>query len=321
MSDIVDWDPDQLVRAADQELRAGAWREAVELLRRALILDEEHAHAHAMLALALLIPERLAGAAAEARRALQLAGGSPYCHYAMAAAAFANGELDTAWTSCQVALGGGVASQPGTRDTETDAEVHVLGATIRRARGELEPARALLARARSLAPYRASIHVESARLELAAGRLDVAAGHADEALRRSGTDVAANVVAGEVALATGDLDTTDRHARFALLQDSTDRGALRLWAAVKARRRPAIGWAWRALVWVATRSDQQQIGLLVGSFLFVQLLMILANAAGLPGVQGRLVWVWLGFLIGMFWGPIGVHKLVSAELGTPDRSV
>lgn len=318
MSETVDWDPDQLIRAADRELRAGEWREAVELLRRALVLDEQDAYAHAMLALALLVPGRLAGADAEAKRALELAGSSPYCHYAMAAAAFARGRIEEAWTSCAIAIGGGpeIGDQ---RDTEI--AIHVLGAKIQQARGHTDLARELLDRAIAWQPQRVATRVEAAKLELAAGRIDVATAHANEALRRSGTDVAANAIAGAIDLRTGDVEGAERHAQFALLQDATDRDALRLWAAVKARKQPATGWAWRGFVWIATRDDQQQNRLLVGSFLGLELLMILANAAGLPGVQSKLVWVWLAFLLGVYWGPVSLHKIVSSDTGAPDRSV
>lgn len=318
MSETVDWDPDQLVRAADRELRKGDWKPAVELLRRALVLDEEDAHAHAMLALALLVPNRLVGADAESKRALELAGGSPYCHYARAATAYARGRFEEAWTSCAVAIGGGleIGNQP-----ETEVAIHVLGAKIRQARGETDLARALLERALAWMPQRVSTRVEAAKLELAAGRIEIATSHANEALRRAGTDLAANVVAGEIDLHTGDLAAAERHAQLALFEDSTDRDALRLWAAIKSRKQPATGWAWRAFVWIATRDDHQQNGLLVVSFLVVQLLMILANAAGLPGVQNKLIWVWLAFLLGVYYGPVGLHKLVSSDAGTPDRSV
>ena len=247
-------------------------------------------------------------------RTLELDSGSTYCHYAMAAAAFANGKREVAWTCCHVALGGSV-------DTDTQIAIHVLGARIREARGEIEPARDLFEHALALSPGRVATRVAAARFELAAGRLDAAARHADEALRRSGVDVAANVIAGEIDLRTGDLAAAERHAQFALLQDQLDHEALALWAAIKARKHAASGSMWRAFVWIATRNDAQQTRLLVGSYLVVQLLMILANAAGLPGVQGKLVWVWLGFLVGMYWGPVGLHKLLSRELGTPDRSV
>lgn len=320
MSETIDWDPEQLVHAADRQLRTGEWKEAVELLRRALVLDEAYAHAHAMLALALLVPNRLVGADAESKRALELAGGSPYCHYARAATAFARGRFEEAWTSCAVALGGLGIVEIG-KQPETEVAIHVLGAKIRQARGETELARELLERAIAWMPQRVSTRVEAAKLELAAGRIEIAASHANEALRRAGTDLAANVVAGEIELRTGDVAAAERHAQLALLQDSTDRDALRLWAAVKSRKQPATGWVWRAFVWVATRDDQQQNGLLVGSFLGVQLLMILANAAGLPGVQSKLIWVWLAFLLGIYYGPVALHKLVSSDAGTPDRSV
>ncbi len=312
--DHVDWDADQLVRIAERELRSGQWREAVALLKRALTVDEDHARAHPMLALALLVPGRTSGAEAEARRSLQLDGGSIYGHYAMAAALFARKRTSLAWTYCHVALGGGV-------DQDTEIEAHLLGARIRQARGETEHARELLDRAVALHPQRLATRIAAARFELAAGNLDLAARHADEALRLAGTDVAANTIAGEIDLRTGDVDAAERHAQFALLQDEQDRDALLLWGRIKQRKQPATGWAWRGFVWLSTRNDVEQTGILVGSYLITELLMILANAAGLPGVQSKLIWVWLGFLVGMYWGPVGLHKLVSRELGTPDRSV
>jgi len=310
MSETVDWDPDQLVRAAERELRAGEWKAAVELLRRALNLDEAHARAHALLALALLVPGRTAGAEAEARRALQL-DGSPYSHYVMAAALFARERPGDAWAPCHVALGGGL-------DRETEIAIHVLGAQIRNARGERDEARDLLDRAIHLAPTRLATRVAAARFELVSGRVDVAALHVGEALRASGTDVAANVIAGEIALRNDNVADADRHVQLALLQDSLDRDALRLWALIKSRKQRAIGWSWRALVWAATRDDRQQTGLLVGSFLVLQLLSILANAAGVS-VQNKLVWIWLGFLVAMYWGPAGLQKVLEAELERVDR--
>jgi tetratricopeptide (TPR) repeat protein len=312
--DFVDWDPDQLVRMAESELREDKWREASELLRRALTVDEDHARAHAMLALALLIPKRYAGAESEARRALALQSGSPYCHYVLAAVLFARGRrIDQAWESCHVALGGGV-------DHETNVRAHVLGAQIRAARGEHEPARALLERALQIAPNHADARVAFARLELAAGRPAEAARHADEALRIRSTDIAANVIAGKIDLAAGDVAAAERHARFALLQDSADAEALRLWAAIRSHRNRALGTLWRAAVWITTRDGDQQVGLLVGSYILVQLAMILANAAGLAGLQSKLVWLWAGLVLALYWGPAGLQRLLANDLEQPEPS-
>ena len=322
--DAVDWDPDQLVRMAERELRAGDWRPASDLLRRALTVDEDHARAHAMLALTLLIPKRLAGAEAEAKRALALQDGSPhpkgtgspdgslaYCHYAMAAVAHATGHLDVAWSCCHVALGGGV-------DHDTAIAAHVLGGEIRAARGELALARALLERAIQLGPNSADARVAFARLELAAGQPAEAARHADEALRIRSTDIAANVIAGSIDLAAGDVAAAERHARFALLQDPLDAEALRLWAAIKSHRNRALGPLWRAAVWISTRNDDQQLGIVVGSFVLVQLAMILANAAGMPGLQAKLMWLWVALCVAAYWGPSGLQRQLANELEQPE---
>lgn len=305
--DVVDWDADQLVRMASLQLDAEEWREAVELLKRALRVDEDHAEAHAMLALALLIPKRLSGAQAEADRALSLAGGSAYCHYAAAAVAHARGKHDQAWSYCHVALGGGV-------DHDDDIAIHVLGAQIREARGELDEARQLLERALQLGPSRAGTRVSFARLELAAGRHAEAARHADEALRIRSTDIGANVIAGRIDLASGDVDAAERHAKFALLQDSMDRDALDLWARIKARHHPPLGWAWRGFVWVSTRNDEQQVGIVVGTYVIAQLAMILANAANLPWLQSNLLWLWVAICVGTYWGPAGLQKALAGDL-------
>lgn len=307
MTDDVDWDPDQLVRAAERELRAGEWREATELLRRALGAEEDHVRAHALLALALLPARRLAGARSEAAKALAADGSSPYAHHAAAAVAHARGAHAEAWGYCQVALGGGV-------DHETDIEIHVLGAQIRQACGALDDARSLLTRALQLGPRRPETRTALAKLELAAGNHAEAARHADEALRIRPDDLAANVIAGHIDLAAGDREAAARHARFALEQDSLDHDALALWARLKAGAHPPLGWAWRGLVWISTRDEGQQIGLVVGSFVLAQLVMILANAANLPWLQTNVLWLWVAVCIGTYWGPAGLQKLIAREV-------
>jgi tetratricopeptide (TPR) repeat protein len=309
--DDVDWDADQLVRLAERELRAGEWREACDYLRRALGVEDDHALAHALLAISLIGMKRLAGAQSEATKALAYDGGSPYSHYAAAAVAHARGKHEDAWGFCQVALGGGV-------DHDTDLAIHILGAQIRQARGELDEARMLLERALQLAPARPETRVAFAKLELAAGRYDAASRHADEALRTRSTDIGANVIAGKIDLASGDVAAAERHARFALQQDSLDHDALALWAQVKTRHNPPLGLLWRGFVWLSTRDEEQQIGIVLGTFVITQLAMILANATNQPWLQANLMWLWVAICVGTYWGPAGLQKLLSNELGPVD---
>jgi tetratricopeptide (TPR) repeat protein len=191
-----------LIEQADVQMRLASWRGAIDLLRRALAIDPDHARAHAMLALALLGAKRLAGAEIECRLALALDGNEPFCHHAAAAVLRAQRKLDEAWEHCEIALAA----------DSTDADVHVLAAGIRELRGQPDEARALLVAALEREPAHAGALTRLARLELDAHRL-----------------------------VRGDDAGAEAHTRFALHQDATDRDALELWAAIKARRGPRPG--------------------------------------------------------------------------------
>lgn len=294
-----------LLEQADLRMQMLDWRGAIDLLRSALAIDPDHARAHAILAMALLGAKRLPGAEIEARLALTLDGGLPFCHYAAASVLAAQRKLQDAWEHCQVAL----------QSDSTDADVHVLGAWICELRGEHAQARELLREALELESNHVGALTRFARLELDARHLDEAERYASEALRAKPADVDAHVVAGLIALVRGDDVKAEEHARFALNQESTDRDALQLWAAIKAHRSWTLGVWWRFNAFVSLRSESGQIGLLIGSFVLAQLAIILVGAAGYPTLERILQLGWLGFCAYTWLAPELFKKLLARDLG------
>jgi Flp pilus assembly protein TadD len=295
-----------LLEQADAQMRLSNWRGAIDYLRRALAIDPDHTRAHAMLALALLGARRLAGAEIEFRLALTLGGGDPFCHYAAAAVLRAQRKLDEAWEHCEIALEG----------DPTDADTHVLAAGVRELRGELTEARLLIARALELEPAHASALTRLARLELDAHNYDDAAHAIEQALRASPEDLDAHVVAGLIDLVRGDPASAESHARFALGQDAADRDALNLWAAIKARRSWTLGLWWRFNAWVSLRSEGGQVALLIGSFVVVQVAIILATAADLELLEKVLGWAWLGFCAYTWIAPGMFKRMLERDIGS-----
>ena len=295
-----------LLEEAWRRRQLGDWKGAIDLTRRALSIDPDHARAHSALALALLGARRLHGARIEAGAGLLLDGNDAWCHYAMAAVLLAERELDRAWEHCLVAL-----------ETEVeDVDAYVLGAHIRVMRHELDEARELLDRALELEPAHADALTELARLELRVGRIEAAARRIDEALRAAPGYLEAHVVAGFVALRRGDVADAEGHAKFALTQDATDQGALELWTAIKARRSKTLGMWWRLNAFVSMRSERGQIAMLIGSFVIVRLAIILAGAAGYDGLEDGLSWAWMGFCAYTWYAPAMFRRMLQRDLDT-----
>jgi tetratricopeptide (TPR) repeat protein len=294
-----------LLEQADLRMQMRDYRAAIDLLREALALDPDHARGHAILALALVGAKRLPGAAIEMRMALALDGNSSLGHYVAAYVLEAQRDVDAAWQHIQIAL----------EADSTDVDTYVLGASICSLRDDRARARELLRSALALEPSHVGALVAFARVELDDRRLDDAERYAAEALRARPGDLDAHVIAGYVALVRGDAAGAEEHARFALGQESTDRGALQLWAAIKAHRSWTLGVWWRFNAYVSLRSESGQIGLLLGSFVVVQLAIILVGAAGWPTLERVLQYVWLGFCGYTWFAPELFKKLLARDLG------
>ncbi|MGE0548253.1 MAG: tetratricopeptide repeat protein [Kofleriaceae bacterium] len=303
---IEDRQIEALLEQADTRMRLQDWRGAIDLIRRALAVDPLHARGHAILAIALLGAKRLEGAAIEAESALALDGDMPFCHYAAAAVRCARRELAAAWEHCQIAL----------QNDSLDVATYVLAAEIQDLRGNVADARSWLGRARELQPDHTATLTALARLELTAHNYDQAAEYAAAALRSAPEDVDANVVAGLIDLVRGDDASAEQHARFALGQSSTDRGALRLWCAIRARRSPLLGIWWRFNAWISLRRESQQVAMLLGSFVIAQIAVIVASAFDLDTLEAALRYAWLGLCAYTWIAPVVFRRMLEHDLGT-----
>ncbi len=309
---------DRLVDDAIGAVQLRRSRDAIELLRRALSEDADHARAHAVLALALLDEQRHRAAMLEARRSLALDGGSPYGHYAMAAvlAAGPARQLDEAWRCCQVALLHPI-------DRETDAAVAVLAASLCDRRGERAEARALLeellddtARPSRQRSVELDARVALARIELADGRLERAAHHIGRAFASSRTHVATHVVAGEHALRRDDLDAATRHARDALARKPRDRDAVRLWIAIRGRRQPLAEPGWWLLGKLGMYCwDDPRITVALWVFPLAQLLAIFGNKLGMPQLQLPITVLAIAACAFVWSTPSLIGTLIERDLG------
>jgi tetratricopeptide (TPR) repeat protein len=295
---------ERLLALADQQRRLGNWDGAIDALRSVLSIDPHHAIAHAGLAFALLGARRLPGAEIEAELALSCDGDEPYCHLAMAAVLRAARKVDRAWHHCEIAL----AARP------TDVDAHVIAAGIRELQGDVAAARELLQRALELEADDADTLAAFARLELGEGNVEEAARYCDEALVAEPGHLEAHVISGFVALRRGQLADAENHARFALREDPTDRGAIRLWTALKARRSWTLGLWWRFNAWVATRSERGMLLRLLGSFVIARLLIIAAIGADMELLATWLQWAWLGFCVYTWTAPVAFRRMLERDL-------
>lgn len=293
-----------LIEQAAACRRAHNWGAAIDLLKRALAIDPEHPSAHASLALALLGARRLHAASIEADLALGLDPHDPFCHYAGAAVRLAERKLDDAWQHCLVAM----------QDDDSDVDARVLGATIKSAQGDHTGARALLDEALAIDGDHADALTELARLELDLGHLAEAHELVERALTSDPSDADAHVVAGYIALARGQVDDAEEHARFVLGEDATSRDALRLWTAIKARRNPLLGLWWRWCVFTGLRSERSMLGIAIGSFVVVQLLIIVLGATGHEDAELLLDQLWLAFCAYTWFAPEIFEWMLRREL-------
>lgn len=295
-----------LIEQSDRSRRAHDWNGAINLLKRALSLDPEHARAHACLSLALLGARRLHGASLEVELALAFDGNDPFCHYAAAAVRRGQRKLDQAWQHVLVAL----------HDDHADADTHVLAASIKVLENDRAAAHTLLSEALALDANHVDALTELASLELRSGDVDAAKRRIELALTIDPANGDAHIVAGYIALRTNDVSEAESHARFALHQDAGDRDALGLWTAIKARRNILLGIWWRFNALISLRSERAFVGILLGSFVVVRIAILVLGALGFEDIEDALSQGWLLFCAYTWIAPRVFDWMLQRELKT-----
>jgi tetratricopeptide (TPR) repeat protein len=275
-------------------------------LKRVLALEPEHAHAHASLALCLLGARRRHAASTEAGLALGIDPDSAFCHYAAACACRANRKLDDAYKHCLVAI----------NDDGHELDARVLAAAIKMLQEDNVAARALLMEALAIDATHTAALATLAKLELAVGNLGEAHRRIEEALTQDPADGFARVIAGHVALARGRVEDAEEHCRFVLANDAASHDALSLLTAIKARRNPFLGVWWRWSMFVGNRAESSKIAILLGSFVAVQLAIILLYETGYEEAEMIVAQIWLAFCAYTWFAPSIFRWMLKREMKT-----
>jgi len=101
-----------------------------------------------------------------------------------------------------------------------------------------------------------------------------------------------------------------------LTQNANHHDALVLWTQIKARRSPLLGLWWRWSSMLVLRSDRGKLGILIGSFIVMELLQIAASALGFDTVATVIDRVWLVFCIYTWFAPAIFRWMLQNDLGT-----
>lgn len=293
------------VQIARNALARDDARNAIESLKKALTIDPEHADAHLLLAHALLKLKRPEAALVEANQAILHSPESTYAHALLGDIQYANRNLTEAKRHYETAQ---------TLDPHGAAPLRGL-ATVAAFFDDDRGARELLDKALALDPADTHTLVDLAELDLDRGRLAEAEKWAKSALEIQSEHRRALVIMGHVLLRRGDLVAAREHATWALRVDPTDSGALRLFAAIKARESFLLGTWYRvnaSLVSLGPRATIVLLAAFVGQMLFRLILQDL----GLPGVAAVINTVWLGICYYSYAGPALFRRMLDKELAT-----
>jgi Tfp pilus assembly protein PilF len=300
---FVDRDFTFVASQARQRLEFGDTSAAVELLRRFLSAEPEHAQAHALLAHALVGARRLHAAEFEAGLALTREPELVEAHVAMASVLVARRK----WRQAEAHLETALALDP------TSTAVLSTRAALYAQSGREAAALADLERALALEPDDADLLAQLAALHLARGDLDEAERAAREAMERQATPVAIEVL-GYVALRRGDAEVARQQVAWLLNDYPAHQGALTLLASIKARESKLLGLWWRYNVWMQDLGNTRSILVLIGAFAVYRAGTILLedtpNAVLVPAIQ----LAWLAAVAYSWAGPSLFRAMLDKEL-------
>lgn len=295
---------ERLLLLARQYLAQGATPNAIDVLRRLLSGDPDHAEAHALLAICLINGKRLHAAEVEAGLALTADAELPAAHLAM-------GWLQVArrrFAEAEARFLHAAELEPGAIEPQR-ALAKVYELTGRRAL-----ARQTLTALRAQMPDDAEVLVALGEIDLAEGRGADAGLLARAVLAADAEHQDALVLLGHVALRDGDLTAARDLCRAALHVDPSDAGALNLLAEVKARGSWTLGLWWRFQTKMRELGETGTIVVLLGGFVAYRLLTLMLADAGQPNAANAVQLAWLGLCIYTWVAPGLFERALQREL-------
>ncbi|MGC4087721.1 MAG: DUF2760 domain-containing protein [Polyangiaceae bacterium] len=284
-------------------LSRGASQNAIDVMKRLLSREPEHAVAHSVLAEALLKQRRLHAALHEAELGLSLSPEEPLCHRVLAAVAVAHNQLGKAREH---------AEQARSLSPEDPGSCMQL-ASIELLDGR--PAKALeyALLARELAPDDADAISCVAQAQFARGELGLAEQAAREALELMPEHADSLITMGELLLRRGELGAAREHAVSVLYSAPDHQGALQLLVSIKARQRFWLGLWWRANSWLTLRPGRA-IFVLVLAYLLQRVLVTWTHVEGHRMASEIVAYSWLGLCIYSWVAPGIYQRALRKEL-------
>lgn len=295
--------PDLLIARAIDALDYAAPEHALGLLKQALALDPDCARGHSVLALVLLVQNRLHAAQLEAQIGLTLEPESSLSHLAVGQVAFAQRRFSAAVSALEQAC----ALAPD------DAEPRRVLAQTQWTLGQRGAAEANAQQALALAPDDAGVHATIAQFRSDQGKLDEAEAAARTALSLDPEHAGAVLVMGYLMLNRGELEAAREHAVLVLQNDPTDQRALHLMVALKAKTSLFLGLWWRYNTWMSSKGSRAMVLLLLGYFMY-RLLLIYTKQHQLAFAEDVTTTAWLAFCAYTWVAPAMFQKAVNKEL-------
>ncbi|MFZ5896179.1 MAG: tetratricopeptide repeat protein [Myxococcota bacterium] len=296
-------DDDLEITLASNYLMHGAAANAIEVLKRLLSREPEHAVAHSLLAQALLKQRRLHAALHEAELGLSLEPENALCHRVMAGVYVGHNQIAKAREHARQAL------ELSPQDASTNIQLSAIELLDDQTARALEYANA----ARSLAPDDPDAISSVAQAELGAGNLAAAEAAAHDALELDPEHADSLVTMGELLLRRGDVSGAREHAVAVLYTAPDHDGALRLLVAIKTRQNWFLGLWWRTNAWLTLRPGRA-IFVLVLAYLLQRLLVTWTRIEGHRMTSEIVALGWLGLCIYSWVAPGFYRRALEKEL-------
>jgi len=272
---------------ASAQISRGQEFEAIEMLKEVLGQYPDFADAHALLAYALVRKVRVVAAEHEARLALSLDASCVLAHSVLAQVAFLLGRFDDALQHCDEAL----SIEP------ENCENLLQKAQLLEAFSRDEEAMLHIQEALKVDPESVDAWCTLASFCLDKGQLSECRDAIEHAMKMDPEDAQCHVVLGRLELKRGHLELAREHAHFAIMQSPEDQQALQLLSDIKASEN-----------WFV-------IAVLIGGYLFFNLLALILGDFGYTGLATIVSSLWIGLVVYSWIGIPIYRKMLKKELG------
>jgi len=124
----------------------------------------------------------------------------------------------------------------------------------------------------------------------------------------------ANILMGKIKLARGEVVDAEYHAKFAISQNPSSQRALRLFSDIKLHSNIFLGFWWRFNSWAATLSHINGALVLIGAFLFFNLISQILFDLKFSTLSNIISYVWLGLALYSWIGIPMYYRALKKEL-------